>query len=310
MDTTLACTKNNIDKSSLSATAADIKTNGTNYGIVNNEDDDDNVGDQNMNPMDTEKEGKSTNKDEEQVNNVDKKSTITAVSASNMDDTDGTIVELLSNENDIFPVSRVVANMSGMIKSFIEVDDDDDDDNNEDDYKSGCHTNKTKKETKNSIQIPLPKVRSEVLMKVVEFCNHYVSIAPMTNVQRPLKSDTIADMFDSTCYDRNNKNKNRNTNKFYSDLMMGLGENIMKPGTKEQSFLFELILAANYMDIPPLLDLTCGTVATMMKNKKAEEIRTIFYQNYNKNGDNDNDVFFTPEEEAEIRLQNKWIMEV
>ena len=75
MDTTLACTKNNIDKSSLSATATDIKTNGTNYGIVNNEDDDDNVGDQNMNPMDTEKEGKSTNKDEEQVNNVDKKST-------------------------------------------------------------------------------------------------------------------------------------------------------------------------------------------------------------------------------------------
>ena len=96
MDTTLACTKNNIAKSSLSATAADIKTIGTNNGIVNNEDDDDNVGDQNMNPMDTEKEGKSTNKDEEQVNNVDKKSTITAVSASNMDDTDGTIVELVS----------------------------------------------------------------------------------------------------------------------------------------------------------------------------------------------------------------------
>ena len=96
MDTTLACTKNNIAKSSLSATAADIKTIGTNNGIVNNEDDDDNVGDQNMNPMDTEKEGKSTNKDEEQVNNVDKKSTITVVSASNMDDTNGTIVELVS----------------------------------------------------------------------------------------------------------------------------------------------------------------------------------------------------------------------
>ena len=33
----------------------------------------------------------------------------------------------------------------------------------------------------------------------------------------------------------------------------------------EQEILFELILAANYMDIKPLLDLTCATVASMIK---------------------------------------------
>ena len=33
----------------------------------------------------------------------------------------------------------------------------------------------------------------------------------------------------------------------------------------EQETLFELILAANYMDIKPLLDLTCATVASMIK---------------------------------------------
>lgn len=32
-----------------------------------------------------------------------------------------------------------------------------------------------------------------------------------------------------------------------------------------QETLFELILAANYMDIKPLLDLTCATVASMIK---------------------------------------------
>ena len=33
----------------------------------------------------------------------------------------------------------------------------------------------------------------------------------------------------------------------------------------EQEILFELILASNYMDIKPLLDLTCATVASMIK---------------------------------------------
>ena len=33
----------------------------------------------------------------------------------------------------------------------------------------------------------------------------------------------------------------------------------------DQELLFELILAANYMDIKPLLDLTGATVASMIK---------------------------------------------
>ena len=64
----------------------------------------------------------------------------------------------------------------------------------------------------------------------------------------------------------------------------------------EQEILFELILAANYMNIKPLLDLTCATVASMIKGKTPEEIRKIF------NIVND----FTAEEEAQIREDNKW----
>jgi S-phase kinase-associated protein 1 len=67
----------------------------------------------------------------------------------------------------------------------------------------------------------------------------------------------------------------------------------------EQETLFELILAANYMHIQPLLDLTCATVASMIKGKTPEEIRKTF------NIVND----FTPEEESQIREENKWCEE-
>jgi S-phase kinase-associated protein 1 len=57
--------------------------------------------------------------------------------------------------------------------------------------------------------------------------------------------------------------------------------------------------AANYLDIKELLDLTCQTVADMIKGKSPEEIRTTF------NIKND----FTKEEEEEIRRENQWAFE-
>lgn len=41
----------------------------------------------------------------------------------------------------------------------------------------------------------------------------------------------------------------------------------------DQSTLFELILAANYMNIKSLLDLACLSVANMIKGKSPDEIR-------------------------------------
>jgi len=64
----------------------------------------------------------------------------------------------------------------------------------------------------------------------------------------------------------------------------------------EQEVLFELILAANYLDSKSLLDLTCAKVASMIKGKTTEEIRKQF------NIVND----FTPEEEAQVREENRW----
>ncbi|PPD83805.1 hypothetical protein GOBAR_DD19275 [Gossypium barbadense] len=44
----------------------------------------------------------------------------------------------------------------------------------------------------------------------------------------------------------------------------------------DQSTLFDLILAANFMNINSLMDLTCKTVANMMKGKTTKEIRGTF----------------------------------
>jgi S-phase kinase-associated protein 1 len=64
----------------------------------------------------------------------------------------------------------------------------------------------------------------------------------------------------------------------------------------DQPTLFELILAANFLEIKDLLDLTCKTVANMIKGKSPEEIRVTF------NIKND----FTPEEEEQVRKENEW----
>ena len=54
---------------------------------------------------------------------------------------------------------------------------------------------------------------------------------------------------------------------------------------------------ANYLDIKKLLDVTCKTVANMIKGKNSQEIRNIF------NIRND----LTSSEE-EIKKENEWVM--
>ena len=116
--------------------------------------------------------------------------------------------------------------------------------------------------------IPLPNVNSKILAKVIEYCNKHVHNAAV----------------DTT-----------NASGGGEDLKSWDAEFVKV----DQATLFDLILAANYLNIKGLLDLTCQTVADMMKGKTPEEIREIF------NIKND----FTKEEEDEIRRENQWAFE-
>jgi S-phase kinase-associated protein 1 len=123
----------------------------------------------------------------------------------------------------------------------------------------------------NDEEIPLPNVKSSVLSKVIDFCRHYRDSNP-PEIEKPLKSANMSEVVPP--WDAG-----------FIEL--------------EQEMLFELILAANYLDIKPLLDLACAKVASMIKGKSVEEIRRTF------NIEND----FTPEEEAQVREENRWAEE-
>ncbi|CAN0899798.1 SKP1-like protein 11 [Linum grandiflorum] len=60
--------------------------------------------------------------------------------------------------------------------------------------------------------------------------------------------------------------------------------------------LFDLILAADYLNIKELLDLTCQKAAHIISETTTKEMRNIF--NIKNN--------FTPKEEANIRIENRW----
>ncbi|KAF1327348.1 S-phase kinase-associated protein 1a, partial [Globisporangium splendens] len=124
-------------------------------------------------------------------------------------------------------------------------------------------------------EVPLPNVKKHVLEKVVAFCEHH-HVHPMKELEKPLKSNDLRDAVSD----------------WYADFV--------EVKQEDQELLFELILAANYLDIKSLLDLACAKVATMIKGKTPEEIRATF-------GITEE---FTPEEEQRIREENKWCEDI
>ncbi|GLJ58815.1 hypothetical protein SUGI_1479070 [Cryptomeria japonica] len=113
--------------------------------------------------------------------------------------------------------------------------------------------------------VPLPNVNSKILAKVIEYCKYHVDAAKTS------EETTAISELDVKTWDKE----------------------FVKV---DQATLFDIILAANYLNIKKLLDLTCQTVADMIKGKTPEEIRKIF------NIKND----YTPEEEEEVRRENQW----
>ncbi|XP_049847801.1 SCF ubiquitin ligase complex protein SKP1b-like [Schistocerca gregaria] len=122
-----------------------------------------------------------------------------------------------------------------------------------------------------SLPIPLHNVSGKILAKVVEWCKYHY--------EHPIPPET-----------EDKKNERR------TDDISSWDRTFCEV---EQDLLFELIMAANFLEINPLLDLASKTVANMIKGKTPEEIRKTFGIK--------ND--FTPEEEEQVRKENEWCEE-
>jgi S-phase kinase-associated protein 1 len=118
-------------------------------------------------------------------------------------------------------------------------------------------------DTGSDTPVPLPMVDSKILIKVIEYCKYHHNSEKQATAEEEVT----------------------NWDKDFVKV--------------DDETLFNLILAANYLDIKSLLDLTCKTVADEIKGKTPEEIRVRF------NIKND----FTPEEEEEVKRENAWCEE-
>jgi len=118
--------------------------------------------------------------------------------------------------------------------------------------------------------VPLPTISTNQLKKVVQWLEQH-------------KNDVVLDRLKGEDKDYNSDNIPEWDKNFFS---------------LNQVEIFDLVLAANYLDIKDMLDILAKTVANMMKGKTAQEIRETF----------NIECDLTDEEIEKIQNENEWEM--
>jgi S-phase kinase-associated protein 1 len=121
--------------------------------------------------------------------------------------------------------------------------------------------------------IPLDEVTEESCKYIIKYLEHFKGTPP-EEIERPIKSNVMKDIVDSW------------SAQFIDELT-----------AIELNKLIDLTTAANYMEIPSLLDLCTAKIASLVKDKTEDEIFKTF-------GVEDN---FTEEERLKVKEENKWL---
>jgi S-phase kinase-associated protein 1 len=101
-------------------------------------------------------------------------------------------------------------------------------------------------------EIPIPAVEANIMEYIIKYANHHKGVEQPC-VEKPLRSKNMVDV----CKD-----------KWDADFIDEVKEANLQD-------LYDLILAANYMDIKSLLHLGCAKVASLIKGQPLEKIKEI-----------------------------------
>ena len=103
----------------------------------------------------------------------------------------------------------------------------------------------------NDEPLPIPQGSSSVMTKCMQFVELQQTVGAEPEIEQPLPSNDLSQHVDPR----------------YAEYI-----------TKDvdQALLFDIVLAANYLDIKPLLKLGSAKIASLIKGKSIEEIRQFF----------------------------------
>lgn len=163
-------------------------------------------------------------------------------------DDDNAIITLISCDNYKVNISKEAAKISILLQTTM--GDDSDCDSDSDSLNSDDDIEAMNEETDSSThkEIPLRNVQGNVLTKVIEFCNYY-HISPMPEIITPLTTCQLDEI----------------VTPWYVDFITKL----------EWTMLQDLVLAANYMDITPLLRLSILAVSLKINGKTVDAIKPM-----------------------------------
>jgi len=98
-------------------------------------------------------------------------------------------------------------------------------------------------------EIPIKKVKGEILDLIVQYLNHHNGKVP-AEIAKPIRSVKMEKIVED---------------KWDADFINNMSKKV----------IFQVILGANYMDVPSLLHLGCAKIATLIKGKSPDEIKQI-----------------------------------
>jgi S-phase kinase-associated protein 1 len=110
---------------------------------------------------------------------------------------------------------------------------------------------KTSLEADTTTELDIPGVEATILQLVVDYMTHHKGVEPAI-IEKPLRSKNMKDV----CKDS-----------WDAEYIDKIGEDRQK--------LYDLILAANFLDIKSLLHLGCAKVASLIKGQPLDKIKDI-----------------------------------